>query len=63
MPQHPAPAARICPDCDGFARAAIATGTRLPDGTRATLHAACRTCQGTGTVTRRAAPAAAPAQL
>ncbi|MGW6914863.1 hypothetical protein ACWGB8_13780 [Kitasatospora sp. NPDC054939] len=59
MPQHHHAPARICPDCDGFARAAIATGTRLPDGTRATLHAACRTCHGTGTVTRRTAPVAA----
>ncbi|MFD8319125.1 hypothetical protein ACFVZ3_13845 [Kitasatospora purpeofusca] len=61
MPQHhhaPARTARICPACNGFARAAVATGSRLPDGTRATLHTACRTCEGTGTVTRRTAAAA-----
>ncbi|MFF9491976.1 hypothetical protein [Streptomyces flaveolus] len=49
MPQH-APAARICRDCDGFPVVAITTGTRRPDGTRATLRVTCLTCQGTGTV-------------
>ncbi|MEV6211311.1 hypothetical protein [Kitasatospora sp. NPDC051914] len=48
MPQHAHDQARICPDCDGFARAAIATGTRHLDGTRVTITADCRTCQGTG---------------
>lgn len=50
MPQH-APTARICRDCDGFATVAITTGTRHPDGTRATLRVACPTCRGTGYTT------------
>ncbi|MGQ5591949.1 hypothetical protein ACUJ8N_01570 [Streptomyces sp. ESR1.13] len=54
MPQH-APTSRICRDCDGFPTVAITTGTRHPDGTRATLSVTCPTCKGTG----RAAPAAA----
>jgi hypothetical protein len=47
MPQHPS-ASRICRDCDGFATVAVTTGTRRPDGIRATLPLACRTCKGTG---------------
>ncbi|WP_217170067.1 hypothetical protein [Streptomyces sp. AC512_CC834] len=47
MPQH-APTARICRDCDGFPTVAITTGTRHPDGTRATLRITCPTCKGTG---------------
>ncbi|MFB6962536.1 hypothetical protein ACFCYB_37565 [Streptomyces sp. NPDC056309] len=54
MPQH-APTSRICRDCDGFAAVSITTGTRHPDGTRATLRVTCPTCKGTG----HAAPAAA----
>ncbi|OEJ25819.1 hypothetical protein AR457_16515 [Streptomyces agglomeratus] len=42
---------RVCPDCDGFPLVAITTGTRLADGTRATLHVACRRCHGTGHTT------------
>ncbi|MEV5310719.1 hypothetical protein [Streptomyces sp. NPDC052610] len=53
MPQH-TPTRRICRDCDGFATAAITTGTRHPNGTRATLTVTCPTCKGTG----RTAPAA-----
>ncbi|WP_333753320.1 hypothetical protein [Streptomyces sp. IBSBF 2394] len=47
MPQH-AQNTRVCRDCDGFATAAITTGTRHRDGTRATLRIACPACQGTG---------------
>ncbi|MEU6817781.1 hypothetical protein [Streptomyces sp. NPDC046860] len=47
MPQH-TPAPRLCRDCDGFAAVVITTGTRTPDGTRATLTVLCPTCQGTG---------------
>lgn len=50
MPQH-TPTARICRDCDGFPTVAITTGTRHPDGTRATLRITCPTCQGTGHTT------------
>ncbi|NYV73463.1 hypothetical protein [Streptomyces sp. UH6] len=58
MPQHP-PASRICRDCDGFATAAITTGTCHPDGTRQTLPVTCPTCKGTG----RTAPAGALATV
>ena len=52
---QPTPArVRHCPDCDGFAVAAIDTGTRHLDGTRATLRITCPACQGTGTAVRRA---------
>ncbi|MFF4396866.1 hypothetical protein [Streptomyces sp. NPDC001480] len=47
MPQH-AQNTRVCRDCDGFATAAITTGTRKSDGTRATLTVTCLTCKGTG---------------
>ncbi|MGI5511920.1 hypothetical protein [Streptomyces sp. CA-106131] len=53
MPQH-TPAPRVCRDCDGFAAVAITTGTRNPDGTRATLTVDCPACHSTG----HAAPAA-----
>jgi hypothetical protein len=43
-----APTTRVCRDCDGFATAAITTGTRHTDGTRATLRVACPACKGTG---------------
>ncbi|MFA0841893.1 hypothetical protein [Streptomyces rochei] len=48
MPQH-AQNTRVCRDCDGFATAAITTGTRHTDGTRATLRVTCPACKGTGT--------------
>ncbi|MFJ2841351.1 hypothetical protein ACIPD2_06620 [Streptomyces griseofuscus] len=47
MPQH-AQNTPACRDCDGFATAAIATGTRHTNGTRNTLTIACPTCKGTG---------------
>ncbi|GHB98134.1 hypothetical protein GCM10010348_17310 [Streptomyces anthocyanicus] len=47
MPQH-AQNTRVCRDCDGFATAAITTGTRHRDGTRATLRITCTACKGTG---------------
>ncbi|GAA2541453.1 MULTISPECIES: hypothetical protein [Streptomyces] len=52
MPQH-AQITRVCRDCDGFATAAITTGTRRPDGSRAILRVTCSSCNGTG----RTAPA------
>jgi DnaJ-class molecular chaperone len=42
----------ICPDCDGFPVVHIATGVLHADGTRATLAVTCRTCHGTGHVSR-----------
>ena len=47
MPQH-AQNTPICRDCHGFATAAITTGTRHDDGTRATLTVHCQVCKGTG---------------
>ena len=44
---------RICPDCDGFATAAITSGTRHDDGSRALLRVDCYVCHGTGTVPLR----------
>ena len=51
MPQH-VPNTPVCRDCDGFATAAIDTGTRDDDGTRVTLRVDCPTCKGTGHITR-----------
>ncbi|MGW7272217.1 hypothetical protein ACWGH5_17020 [Streptomyces sp. NPDC054864] len=48
---QPAPARRICRDCDGFATVAITTGTRNTDGSRVTLSADCPTCKGHGHTT------------
>jgi hypothetical protein len=54
---QPTPArVRRCPDCDGFATAAIDTGTRHNDGSRATLRINCLGCDGTGTVPLPARP-------
>ncbi|MEU2396867.1 hypothetical protein ABZ764_02590 [Streptomyces pseudogriseolus] len=50
MPQH-TQITRVCRDCDGFATAAITTGTRHRDGTRVTLRVACPACKGTGLTT------------
>ncbi|MEU8527894.1 hypothetical protein AB0C77_20230 [Streptomyces sp. NPDC048629] len=47
MPQH-AQKTPVCRACDGFAIAAITTGTRHRDGTRVTLHVACPACRGLG---------------
>lgn len=47
MPQH-ARNTSVCRDCNGFAAAAIDTGTRHLDGTRATLRVRCPACKGTG---------------
>ncbi|MEV6309734.1 hypothetical protein AB0M10_14190 [Streptomyces sp. NPDC051840] len=46
--------ARICADCDGFPLVAITTGLRNHDGSRQTLTATCRTCNGHGHTTRAA---------
>nr|WP_145797423.1 hypothetical protein [Kitasatospora atroaurantiaca] len=59
MPQHVRNPRRICPDCSGFGRVAIATGFRLRDGSRATVPVSCSPCQGFGTVARTLATAKA----
>ncbi|MEV0252946.1 hypothetical protein AB0H82_01535 [Streptomyces sp. NPDC050732] len=47
MPQH-APNRPVCRNCDGFPVVAITTGDRHRDGSRVTVRATCRTCNGTG---------------
>lgn len=47
MPQH-ALNYPVCGNCDGFPTVAITTGARNRDGSRATVRATCRTCNGTG---------------
>ena len=53
MPQSTPASDRRCPDCAGFSAVVVTTGTRHPDGSRATVRVLCRTCDGTGTVDRR----------
>jgi hypothetical protein len=40
---------RICPNCDGFASAAITHGGRNARGQLRTITAHCPACHGTGT--------------
>ncbi|MDQ0715123.1 RNase P subunit RPR2 [Streptomyces luteogriseus] len=53
MTHRTTPTARICPNCDGFATAAITTGSRDQHGHLQTITANCRACDGTGTVPGR----------
>ncbi|MGV9852200.1 hypothetical protein ACWDWU_26010 [Streptomyces sp. NPDC003442] len=53
MPQRTGPMPRVCPNCDGFASAAIATGGRNQRGHLHTITADCPACHGTGTRTSR----------
>ncbi|MFD5950677.1 hypothetical protein ACFWAZ_35370 [Streptomyces collinus] len=53
MTHRTAPAARICPNCDGFATAAITTGSRDRHGHLHTITANCPSCHGQGTVPAR----------
>ncbi|MFC9910464.1 hypothetical protein [Streptomyces sp. NPDC127197] len=48
MTAHPTPPPRICPNCDGFASAAITLGGRDRHGHLRTLTAHCPACHGTG---------------
>ncbi|MFF6954521.1 hypothetical protein ACFZAD_38655 [Streptomyces iakyrus] len=52
---HPTttPTPRICPNCDGFATAAITTSGRDQHGHRHTITADCPACHGQGTVPAR----------
>jgi hypothetical protein len=45
--------ARICPNCDGFATAAIITGGRDRHGHLRTITANCPACNGRGTAPAR----------
>ncbi|MFH8494469.1 hypothetical protein [Streptomyces coeruleorubidus] len=53
MTDRTTPAPRICPNCDGFATAAITTGSRDRYGHLCTVTANCRACDGLGTVPAR----------
>ncbi|MBC9714639.1 hypothetical protein H9Y04_18945 [Streptomyces sp. TRM66268-LWL] len=50
MTDHQNPAARICPDCDGFASVAVTLGGRNRLGFLNTITAHCKRCEGTGTL-------------
>jgi DnaJ-class molecular chaperone len=60
---HPTttPTPRICPNCDGFATAAITTGSRDRHGHLRTITANCPACNGLGTVPARRIPEVARA--
>ncbi|GAA1677122.1 hypothetical protein [Streptomyces yatensis] len=53
MTQRTSPTPRSCPNCDGFASAAITTGGRNHRGHLHTITADCPACHGTGTRTTR----------
>ncbi|MFD8735448.1 hypothetical protein ACFV06_11020 [Streptomyces sp. NPDC059618] len=55
MTHHTRPRARICPNCDGFASAAVTLGGRDRHGHLRTITAHCPACHGTGTTTARRA--------
>ncbi|MFF1562955.1 hypothetical protein ACFVY1_05455 [Streptomyces sp. NPDC058293] len=46
------PPSRICPNCDGFASAAITLGGRDRNGHLRTITAHCPACHGTGAAHR-----------
>ncbi|MFC8093774.1 hypothetical protein [Streptomyces sp. NPDC057301] len=48
-------AGRICPNCDGFAIAAVSSGPRDARGHLQTLTVDCPACHGTGIASARAA--------
>ncbi|WP_399883678.1 hypothetical protein ACGH7X_09665 [Streptomyces sp. BBFR51] len=41
---------RICPNCDGFATAAVSSGDRDASGQLPTLAVDCPACHGAGTL-------------
>ncbi|GAA3855045.1 hypothetical protein ACWDR2_08880 [Streptomyces sp. NPDC003631] len=53
MTDHTPPPPHICPNCDGFASAAITLGGRNARGQLRTITAHCPVCHGTGTVPAR----------
>ncbi|MBC9716891.1 hypothetical protein H9Y04_30600 [Streptomyces sp. TRM66268-LWL] len=55
MPETQTTAARICPDCDGFASVAITLGGRDQHGHLRTITAHCKACDGTGLKRRSSA--------
>ncbi|WP_369247266.1 hypothetical protein [Streptomyces sp. R41] len=54
MTHRTRPSSRICPNCDGFASAAITLGGRDHRGHLHTITAHCPACHGTGTTHRPA---------
>ncbi|MFE2485662.1 MULTISPECIES: hypothetical protein [Streptomyces] len=54
MTHRTRPPSRICPNCDGFASAAITLGGRDRNGHLRTITAHCPACHGTGTAHRPA---------
>ncbi|MEU9439325.1 hypothetical protein AB0D42_00050 [Streptomyces sp. NPDC048304] len=55
MTDRATPSPRICPNCDGFATAAVSSGGRDHRGHLRTITVACPACHGTGTLPVRAA--------
>lgn len=53
MTHRTTPPPRICPNCDGFASAAITLGGRDRHGNLRTITAHCPRCNGLGTVPAR----------
>ncbi|REE63415.1 hypothetical protein BX257_6060 [Streptomyces sp. 3212.3] len=53
MTDRTTPAPRICPNCVGFASAAITLGGRNARGQLRTITAHCPACHGTGTAPTR----------
>ncbi|MGW1497265.1 hypothetical protein ACWCQW_01525 [Streptomyces mirabilis] len=54
MTHRTRPPSRLCPNCDGFASAAITLGGRDRNGHLHTITAHCPACHGTGTAHRPA---------
>ncbi|MET8407330.1 hypothetical protein ABZV34_04330 [Streptomyces sp. NPDC005195] len=52
MTHRTRPPSRICPNCDGFASAAITLGGRNRNGHLRTITAHCSACHGTGIARR-----------
>jgi hypothetical protein len=55
MTDRATPSPRICPNCDGFATAAVSSGGRDHRGHLHTITVVCPACHGTGTLPARAA--------
>ncbi|MER6984928.1 hypothetical protein [Streptomyces carpinensis] len=53
MTDHSTPAPRICPNCDGFACAAVTLGGRDARGHLRTITVHCPACSGLGVLPAR----------
>ncbi|MFF3977065.1 hypothetical protein [Streptomyces sp. NPDC001828] len=56
MTDHAPAPGQVCPNCDGFAAAAVTLGGRDRHGHRRTITAHCPSCHGTGRAPRRLVP-------